>query len=55
MAKNKIQHQKGYSLFEFMQDYGTENQCKEALVNWRWPNVSRRRSLSVENTSYISV
>ena len=38
MAKNKIQHQKGYSLFEFMQDYGTENQCKETLFNWRWPN-----------------
>ena len=38
MAKNKIQHQKGYSLFEFMQDYGTENQCKEALLKWRWPN-----------------
>ena len=38
MAKNKIQHQKGYSLFEFMKDYGTENQCKQALFNWRWPN-----------------
>ena len=38
MVKNKIQHQKGYSLFEFMQDYGTENQCKKALFNWHWPN-----------------
>ena len=37
MAKNKVQFQKGYSLFEFMQDYGTEEQCEEALLAWRFP------------------
>ncbi len=28
MAKSKIQFQKGYSLFEFLKDYGTEAQCE---------------------------
>jgi len=29
--KNKVQFQKGYSLAEFMRDYGTEEQCQNAL------------------------
>lgn len=37
MKKNKIQFQKGYSLANLMQDYGTEKQCHNALYNWRWP------------------
>jgi len=37
MAKNKVQFQAGYSLFEFIQDYGTEEQCHQALYKWRWP------------------
>lgn len=37
MAKNKIQFQAGYSLFELIQDYGTEEQCHQALYKWRWP------------------
>jgi hypothetical protein len=32
MAKNKVQFQKGYSLFEFMQNYCTEEQCEQALL-----------------------
>ncbi|MEE9303820.1 MAG: IS1595 family transposase [Thiotrichaceae bacterium] len=36
MKKNKIQFQKGYSLPELMQDYGTEEQCQQALFKWRW-------------------
>ena len=32
LSKNEIQHQKSYNLFEFMQDCGTENQSKEALL-----------------------
>ena len=35
--KNKVQFQKGYSLFEFMKDYGTEEQCRKALFQYRWP------------------
>ena len=38
MAKSKIQFQKGYSLFEFLKDYGTEAQCENALFTWRFPN-----------------
>ncbi len=37
MAKNQVQFQKGYSLFEFMQDYGTEERCEQALFAWRYP------------------
>lgn len=35
--KNQVQFQKGYSLVEFMKDYGNEVQCREALFQWRWP------------------
>lgn len=38
MAKNKVQFQKGYSLAELFQEYGTEEQCASALFQWRWPN-----------------
>lgn len=38
MGKNKVQFQKGYSLADFIKDYGTEEQCSEALFKWRWPN-----------------
>lgn len=34
--KNKVQFQKGYSLIQFFSDYGTEEQCREALFKWRW-------------------
>lgn len=37
MAKNQVQFQKGYSLFEFMEDFGTEDKCEKALFNWRFP------------------
>ena len=38
MPKNTVQFQKGYSLPEFFHDYGTEEQCEQALVRWRWPD-----------------
>ncbi|MBV1876706.1 MAG: IS1595 family transposase [Pseudomonadales bacterium] len=37
MAKNKVQFQKGYSLVELFRDYGSEDQCRQALYNWKWP------------------
>lgn len=37
MAKNQVQFQKGYSLPEFFQEYGAEDQCNQALFGWRWP------------------
>lgn len=37
MARNKVQFQKGISLNECMQQYGSEAQCFAALYAWRWP------------------
>jgi hypothetical protein len=33
--KNIVQFQKGYSLVEFMKDYGTEERCRKALFQYR--------------------
>ena len=38
MAKNKIQFQKGMSFDDFMQQYGTENKCRDQPFKLRWPN-----------------
>ena len=38
MARNRVQFQKGYSQTQFMDEYGTEEKCWEALFRWRWPN-----------------
>jgi len=37
MGMNKVQFQKGLSMAEFMERYGTEERCHAALVNSRWP------------------
>ncbi len=38
MARNKTQFQSGLSLPEFLEHYGSEEQCRQALFQWRWPN-----------------
>ena len=38
MARNKVQHQKGSSEAEFDRRYGSEEQCRAAVVKWRWPD-----------------
>lgn len=35
---NRIQFQAGLSIPEFLQQYGTQAQCEEALESVRWPN-----------------
>ena len=37
MALNKVQFQKGLSINEFLKNYGTEEQCFNALYELRWP------------------
>ncbi len=37
MAKNPVQFQKGLSLHKFLEDYGSEEQCQNALYQLRWP------------------
>lgn len=39
--KNKIQFQKGMSLTAFFKEYGSEIQCRDALIKWRWPHGYR--------------
>jgi hypothetical protein len=38
MNKNKIQFQKGISLKEFYNRFGTEEQCRQFLFSSRWPD-----------------
>lgn len=53
MAKNQVQFQRGYSFFEFMDDYGTEEKCEEALFRWRFPNGYVCRECG--NTTYCQL
>lgn len=38
MSRNPVQFQRGYALSAFFNEYGTEEQCEQALFRWRWPN-----------------
>ncbi len=35
MSKNQVQVQSGYSLLELFNEYGTEDQCKQSLFDWK--------------------
>lgn len=37
MAKNRVQFQAGLSLPQFLRRFGTEQQCRQAVMTWRWP------------------
>jgi transposase-like protein len=37
MARNQVQFQRGISLSQFFEQYGSEEQCHSALFQWRWP------------------
>ena len=37
MAMNRIQFQPGLSLTQFLEQYGTEERCEQALEQARWP------------------
>ncbi len=41
MSMNRIQFQPGLSLLEFQRQYGTEDQCRQALEQARWPQGFR--------------
>ena len=41
MAKNQLQFQPGMSLMVFLDRYGSEQQCREALLKARWPHGLR--------------
>ena len=52
MARNRVQFQKGYSLTQFMDEYGSEEKCTQALFRWRWPNGFVCRDWSSCFTNY---
>jgi hypothetical protein len=37
MAMNRVQFQRGLSMAEFNDRYGTDEQCEAALIAARWP------------------
>ena len=38
MSINRVQFQKGLSMMEFLESYGSEDKCHAALVTMRWPD-----------------
>ena len=37
MAQNKVQYQRGLSMSEFFDRYGSQQQCEALVRAWRWP------------------
>lgn len=54
MPKNKVQFQKGLSLPSFLSQYGTEEQCREALFSLRWPSGFSCPNCGHEKYSLVS-
>ena len=38
MAQNKVQYQRGLSMPEFFDAYGSVEQCESLVRGWRWPD-----------------
>lgn len=53
MKKNQVQFQQGFSLRDFMEQYGMETQCREALFQARWPDGFRCPSCHANRYSKI--
>jgi len=53
MSKNQVQFQKGYSLVDFFKNYGSEDQCTEALFKWRWPDGFRCQDCGSDHYSIV--
>ncbi len=61
MPKNTVQFQKGSSLHEFIEKYGSEEQCQQALYQLRWPTgyicpgcVATQQVVNSKAVRYIS-
>ena len=37
MAQSKVQYQRGLSMPEFFDSYGSSQQCEALVRSWRWP------------------
>lgn len=53
MRKQVIQFQEGMSLFEFQEKYGTEQQCRDALFDLRWPKGFVCPACGYDNGGFI--
>lgn len=55
MPRNKVQFQKGMSFVEFVQLYGTEEQCHAELIAMRWPDGFVCPTCGCKKHSYTAV
>jgi transposase-like protein len=53
MRKKIMDMRKGMSLYEFQERYGTEQQCRDALLALRWPNGFVCPHCGYDNGGYI--
>lgn len=53
MSNKAIQFQEGMSLYEFYQKYGSEQQCRDALFELRWPQGFVCPSCGYDNGGFL--